>query len=151
MKHLFFNLKIFIMNTNQIIENTHFLFLLILSTVFVLSSCSKEENPVPELGKWNLVEQLIIDRGGDLKWISVDDTTLGIEFLEEDVFQGGLCMSNCIELGNSTYNSTNQIIEIDFGDECGICIFSYKIEDEFLLLKQDSDEHFDEKYSKVKE
>jgi len=131
------------------IQNPQFLFFITLPLIFMFSSCSKEDKPTPELGKWILKEQLIQDSGGVFVWTSVDADLQQIEFLEDGAFKGSLCFSFCMQREKSTYNSKDQLIEIILEGGCGTCTFSYKIEEEILFLKEDDNENFTEKYHKI--
>jgi len=133
------------------IQNTRFLFSILLPVIFILSACSKEEKLTPELGKWTLSEQLIEDNNGDLKWISVDEDFQQIEFLHDGEFNFDThSIFNClvgVNLSDNSYSHEKNTITIENPD-CGTNIFSYYIQDELLFIASTEEDIYKEKYVK---
>jgi len=110
-----------------------FLCLTLFSLSFIFSSCSKETETLSELGKWTLIEKLIEDSNGDLKWVNVDEDFQQIELLEDERFIfSSHSIFNClvgILQPKGSYDSEKNVITIENSD-CGTRFFSYYLQDE---------------------
>lgn len=137
------------MNTNQKIRSISLLWLVLFSLSFIFSSCSKETETVSELGKWVLIEQLVEDSNGDLKWVDVDENFQQIELLEDERFVfSSRSIFNClvgIYEPEGSYSSEKNIITIQNSD-CGTSFFAYYLQDESLFITATDNEIHRERY-----
>jgi len=130
--------------------------ILLLTTIGILISCSKDDNvnidTTELIGQWKLIEQLVDPGDGSGTFQSIDSQKI-IEFYENEIItatNGSLCQPYSEEqISSGTYSSSEQFISTNC-QNINIAYIGFEIKEGYLILNFASNEGFSQKFKKIK-